>query len=52
MKFFYDESNNIRTLKIRENGFNTDAHDNPSPCFLLAGIALPDNGKKSQMMKS
>ncbi|WP_045404520.1 DUF3800 domain-containing protein [Vibrio jasicida] len=46
MKFYYDESNNIRTLKIKGNSFNTDAHDSPSPCFLLAGIALPDDGTK------
>ncbi|WP_125721979.1 DUF3800 domain-containing protein [Pseudoalteromonas rubra] len=45
MKFYYDESNNIRVLKIKNNGFNTDAHDAPSPCFVLAGIALPENGK-------
>lgn len=45
MKFFYDESNNIRVLKIKGDGFNTDSHENPSPCFILAGIALPSNGK-------
>lgn len=45
MKFFYDESNNIRVLRIKGDGFNTDSHDNPSPCFLLAGIALPSSGK-------
>ncbi|MEZ9256809.1 DUF3800 domain-containing protein [Vibrio splendidus] len=46
MKFFYDESNNIRVLRIKGSGFNTDAHDNPSPCFLLAGVALPNSGVK------
>lgn len=44
MKFYYDESNNIRVLRIKSNGFNTDAHESPSPCFLLAGVALPDSG--------
>lgn len=44
MKFYYDESNNIRVLRIKNTGFNTDAHENPSPCFLLAGVALPDSG--------
>ncbi|ALU90040.1 hypothetical protein Hrubri_2866 [Herbaspirillum rubrisubalbicans M1] len=37
--FYYDESNNIRSLHLTGGRFNTDSHDNPSPCFVLAGIA-------------
>lgn len=37
--FYYDESNNIRTLYLTHGKFNTDSHENPSPCFVLAGIA-------------
>lgn len=37
--FYYDESNNIRSLYLTGGRFNTDSHDNPSPCFVLAGIA-------------
>ncbi|PFG10722.1 MULTISPECIES: DUF3800 domain-containing protein [unclassified Marinobacter] len=44
MHFYYDESNNVRVLKVKNDGFNTDSHDNPSPCFVLAGIALPKDG--------
>ncbi|RRI19173.1 DUF3800 domain-containing protein [Pseudomonas aeruginosa] len=36
--FYYDESNNIRSLYLTGGRFNTDSHDNPSPCFVLAGI--------------
>lgn len=37
--FYYDESNNIRSLYLTNGRFNTDSHENPSPCFVLAGIA-------------
>lgn len=37
--FYYDESNNIRSLYLTGGRFNTDAHENPSPSFVLAGIA-------------
>lgn len=45
--FYYDESNNIRSLSLRGNRFNTDSHDNPSPCFVLAGIAHSGNQAQS-----
>ncbi|MGE6919316.1 DUF3800 domain-containing protein [Achromobacter kerstersii] len=44
--FYYDESNNIRSLYLTGGRFNTDSHDNPSPCFVLAGIA--HNGAKAE----
>ncbi|PTB30921.1 DUF3800 domain-containing protein, partial [Photobacterium phosphoreum] len=44
MKFFYDESNNVRVLRLKGGVFNTDKHANPSPYFVLAGVALPNKG--------
>lgn len=41
--FYYDESNNIRSLYLKGGRFNTDSHDKPSPCFVLAGIAHKGN---------
>ncbi len=46
MIFYYDESNNMRSFKLKDGGFNTDTHHNPSPCFVLAGIAIDENGKR------
>ncbi|WP_339648569.1 DUF3800 domain-containing protein [Halopseudomonas pelagia] len=45
--FYYDESNNIRSLYLTGGRFNTDSHDNPSPCFVLAGIAHKDEQVES-----
>lgn len=45
--FYYDESNNIRSLYLTGGRFNTDSHDNPSPCFVLAGIAHKGDQAKS-----
>lgn len=44
--FYYDESNNIRSLYLTRGKFNTDSHENPSPCFVLAGIA--HNNKRAE----
>ncbi|HBO2942907.1 TPA: hypothetical protein L4R51_006185 [Pseudomonas aeruginosa] len=45
--FYYDESNNIRSLYLANGRFNTDSHQNPSPCFVLAGIAHKGDQAKS-----
>lgn len=45
--FYYDESNNIRSLYLKGGRFNTDSHDKPSPCFVLAGIAYKGNQNTS-----
>lgn len=45
--FYYDESNNVRSLYLTGGRFNTDSHDNPSPCFVLAGIAYKGDQAKS-----
>ncbi|MGM3182611.1 DUF3800 domain-containing protein [Dickeya oryzae] len=45
--FYYDESNNIRSLYLKSGKFNTDSHENPSPCFVLAGIAHKNNHVES-----
>lgn len=48
--FFYDESNNVRVLSLVDGKFNTDKHSNPSPFFILAGIAFKGTSTTSNTM--